>query len=86
MIRLKWHGALPDTNMDELGLTVIQDIQSGLWGLERPSELIFHTVFLSKSYDGPCVTVWGVEGDDEQFHCEYQEDPEFVNGDGEPLK
>jgi hypothetical protein len=30
--------------------------------------------------------VWGIEGDDEQFHCEYQEDPRWVNGNGDRVK
>lgn len=80
MATLVWHGDLPtDRNMDELELFVIKDLQSSIWGLERPSELIFHTVLLDKSMSGEVVSVWGQEGDDDHFHCEFIAQGEWVS-------
>lgn len=80
MVTLVWHGDLPtDRNMDELELTVIKDLQSSLWGLERPSELIFHTVLLGKGMGDDAVSVWGEDEDDEHFHCEFISQGKWVS-------
>lgn len=80
MITLKWHETVPeDINLDELELEVLKDIKQSLSGLEFPSDLIFHTVFLGSDYNGPHVTVWGEAGDNSHFHCEYCEKSEWVS-------
>lgn len=84
MITLKWHGDLPDINLDELELEVLTDIKNSLTSLDKPSDLIFHTVFLGEDYDGPNVAVWGKEGDDNHFHCQYYTESNWVTLDGEP--
>ena len=72
MIKIMWHGALPSTeNVLDLEELVTQDIKKTLDSIEKPSNLIFHHVFLSDDYNGPSVLVWGKEGDDEYYHCEY---------------
>ncbi len=50
--------------------------------LEKPSDLIIHSIFVGDSMeDGPCVVVWGNEDDenDENFYCEYQEKIKWVS-------
>lgn len=81
MITLKWHGEKPSLDSDQLELTVLKDISDQLNGLECPSDLICHTVFLEKSYDGPSVVVWGEVGDNDHFHCEYVAETEWVTLD-----
>ncbi len=73
-ISLAWKGPVP---LDDIVERTIADIRT-LWGLGKPSSLIFHHADLIDDVNGPCVMVWGVEGDDEHFHCEYLE-----NGDNE---
>ena len=77
MIKLKWHGELPD-NIEEIEQKVkidLVDIHDDLE--EAPSALIFHHVFLSKNHDEPLVFVWGEEGDNEHYQCEYIVDPKW---------
>ena len=77
MIKLKWHGTLPE-NLAEIEETVITDLETIHDDLEQePSALIFHYVVLSKNHDEPLVFVWGEEGDNEHYQCEYILDPEW---------
>jgi hypothetical protein len=83
MTKLKWHGDLP-VDILEADRIVRNDIEQSLWGLEKPSELIFHTVFMGDGDDinnEPIVLVWGEPGDDEQFHCQYHPDAEWTTFD-----
>ena len=71
MIKLKWHGDLPD-NLLDIEKTVIKDLETIHDDLDGEcGGLIFHHVFLSKNYDDPLVFVWGETGDNDQYHCEY---------------
>lgn len=80
IVKLKWHGELPASqNMDELEHKVALDLTSVLDNVESPSKLIFHTVFVGKTMRDEIVTVWGEQDDDENFHCEYVENPEWVS-------
>lgn len=85
MITLKWHGTLPVKDLDLLELTVLKDIKQNLKSLDKPSELIFHTVFIGPDYNGPSVLVWGEEGDDDHFHCEYKTETEWVTLKGDKV-
>ena len=77
MIKLKWHGTLPE-NLLDIEERVIKDLETIHDDLEQePSALIFHHVFLSKNHDEPLVFVWGEEGDNEHYQCEYILDPEW---------
>jgi len=77
MIKLKWHGDLPD-NLEDIEEKVKADLEIIHDDLEGdPSALIFHHVFLSKDHDDPLVFVWGEEGDNEHYQCEYILDPEW---------
>ena len=79
MIKIKWHGELFPETMRTIEKKVIEDIEYNLQDLDRPSSLIFHTVLLGNEdwSNGPGVIVWGEEGDDEFYHCEYHEDLKF---------
>ena len=78
MIKLQWKNT-DSVTASALDLAVKFDITWNLNPILRdPSLLIFHHVFLTKDYDGPCVCVWGVEGSD-AFHCEYVEKPQWSN-------
>lgn len=83
MIKLKWHGDLPE-NILEIEHLVQQDlvkINSDLEG--QCGELIFHHVFLAESHDGPLVFVWGEDGDNEYYHCKYDPEPKWESFDSE---
>lgn len=77
MITLKWHGELPDLDFFELELVILQDIKQSLGGLEKPSDLVFHTVFLGSTHDGPTVMVWGEPDDNKHYHCQYYSKTEW---------
>lgn len=80
MITLKWHGTVPEEiNRDDLEFKVLKDIKLSLSGLDRPSDLIFHAVFLSPGYDGPHIAVWGEAEDNLHFHCQYYEKGEWTS-------
>ena len=70
MIKIKWK-SIPPVEIREIEKIVIEDIERNLSSVDQPSNLIFHHIFLTEDYKGPCVLVWGEEGDDEYFHCEY---------------
>jgi hypothetical protein len=77
MIKLKWHGEMPE-NLEEIEAKVKEDLVDIHDALEGDSgELIFHHVFLGKSHDDPLVFVWGEEGDNEYYHCEYDPHPKW---------
>jgi len=76
-INLVWHGDKP-IDIANTEKTVISDILSSLWGLKNPSDLIFHTVFLSADMDGEHVIVWGEPDDDLHFHCQWYETGETM--------
>lgn len=86
MIGLKWHGARPKRDLDQLDLEVFKDLQLNLGGLEKPSDLGFHHVFLGDDFNGPTVLVWGEEGDDDHFHCQYHETTEWVTLNGRKMR
>ena len=71
-INLVWHGVQP-VNLPEVQDLVKQDMISCLSGLQKPSDLIFHTVFLSNNLDGEHVIIWGVSDDNMYFHCQWHE-------------
>ncbi len=75
--KLVWHGDEPNFLL-EIEKTVWEDIESSLWGLDNPSDLIFHTVFLSSDMDGEHVIVWGEPEDIDNFHCQWYATGEIV--------
>jgi hypothetical protein len=79
MVTLMWHGSRPPGDPDEMDLLVIQDLLRNVYCIDKASDLITHTVFLSDANDGPSVLVWGEDGDDTQFHCEYHEVTRWIS-------
>lgn len=80
-INLKWHGPMPNRDLEELEHVVKEDIERSLKGLKKPGDLIFHTVFVGETMDDENVIVWGEEDDPDTFHCEYAEKAEWVSFD-----
>lgn len=46
--------------------------------ITHPSNIIFMTVLLTNSFEGPLVMIHGEEGDD-RYHCTYVHQPEWVS-------
>jgi len=79
-MKLEWHNTDPAKANELVGITTT-DLERLMEDLEGdPSKLVFHHIFLTRDYDGPCVFVWGEEGSD-AFHCEYVEKPEWKTSD-----
>jgi hypothetical protein len=78
-MNLEWHNTDPST-ADALREQTIADLKHSMGDLKHPSQLVFHHIFLTEDYDGPCVFVWGEEGS-EAFHCEYCEKTEWKTGE-----
>ena len=79
-MKLIWKNNPPVDEIINIEKIVKEDIEINLSSIDKPSELIFHTVFLShtENYkEEPIVLVWGEEDDDENYHCEYIKDPEW---------
>jgi hypothetical protein len=81
-LRLIWHDTPDDiiaqyeqTVRDDLTRYVIDDIA-------KPSDLVFHLVFLTKDYNGPNVIVWGKENDD-AYHCQYEATMKWESENGQ---
>lgn len=68
-MKLKWHRTSDQLIEQHTDIT-IKDIKR--LDCEKPSDLVFHHIFLTKDYEGPCVFVWG-EKDSDEYHCEYVE-------------
>ena len=68
-MKLKWHRTSDDMILQYTDI-VMQD--STLAECKKPSRLVFHHIFLTKDYEGPCIFVWG-EKDSDEYHCEYVE-------------
>lgn len=75
VIKLKWIDGYPGPAIED---HVRQNIAEKLSGMEKPSDLITHTVFLSENHGGPCVSVWGEEGVDDCLWCQYLEDSLWI--------
>lgn len=73
-MKLTWHNTSTDIAAQHAN-RVIEDLER--MDVDRPSKLVFHHVFLGKDHNGPLVFVWGENGDDEGYHCEYVEKPEW---------
>jgi hypothetical protein len=82
--RIKFHGARPP-NYEKVYAQVnaeLCDLYDDLEG--RPERLIFHTVILSKDFDGPTVFCWGDPDEPGVFQCEYSHKTQWVTLDDKP--
>lgn len=79
-IKLRWSKE-PPNNLEQIEAEIRKDLSSSLYAdiLHRPWDLLTHTVFLGPSMtEGPCVHMWGVEGDD-HFNCQWEEEIHWVS-------
>lgn len=75
-MKIEWHNTDPAKIEEVVGITTA-DLERLMEDLDGdPSKLVFHHVFLTRNYNGPCVFVWG-EKDSDAFHCEYHEKSEW---------
>lgn len=74
-IKLVWYGNRP--SIEGYEDIVLKDCEENLWGLDRISDLTFHTIYLSKNYEYDIITVWGEESSD-FLHCEYEPKPKWI--------
>lgn len=49
--------------------------------IDKPSDLMMHTVFLTEDMDGPSIFIIGREGDDENFYASCCVETEWVTID-----
>lgn len=71
-----WYGNPP--NIDNYEDVVRKDCEDNLWGLDRVSDLAFHTICLSNSYEYDIITVWGEIGSENTLYCEYEPKPKWI--------
>lgn len=79
-IKLRWDRE-PPSNIKDVEDAICTDLSSSMYAdlLDRPWDLLTHTVFLGPSMtEGPCVHMWGVE-DDDHFHCSWEEEIKWVS-------
>lgn len=67
-IRLKWYNT-DKAVQKKYRLLIINNIKN-MKGLNHPSQLLTHSIFVGKDYFGPSIHVYGKEGSN-YFHCEY---------------
>lgn len=74
---LKWETEVPNLNEQETK-HLAAEIARVNEDLESPEDLIFHTVWLDDSMDGPCVIVVGKPGDRDNFYLSYYNETNWV--------
>jgi len=74
-----WTGSAPPA---EIIAQVRADIKAELVDLSKPSDLIFHTVFLTDDFHGPTVTLSG-DPDTGGFTASYDEETEWTTLGGD---
>ena len=81
MVELVWHNE-PAWDKTTTEAEIWRDLRSSIYTdiLDKPSQLITHTVFMGRSYnEGPVVHIWGEPGDDNNLHCKWADDVEWVS-------
>jgi hypothetical protein len=69
--------------IEETEQYVIPDLEKVMEKLEKAEDLIFHTIFIGTSFDGPIVMAYGKEND-EHIYLDYLDNVEWINvGDDE---
>lgn len=79
-VKLRWTNE-PKGNKEEVEAAIRKDLSSSMYAgiVNRPWDLLTHTVFLGPSMDeGPAVHMWGVEGDD-HFNCQWLDEINWVS-------
>jgi len=84
--RIKFHGERPP-NYEKVYAQVNAELCKLYKDLEgRPEGLIFHTVILTKDFDGPTVFCWGDPEEPGAFQCEYSHKTQWVTLDDKPAR
>ena len=73
-VRLKWYRT-DKTIQKKYRKTIIQNLKN-MKGLNEPTQLVSHTIFVGKDYFGPSILVYGKKGSN-YFHCEYFTETEW---------
>jgi len=79
-IKLRWVNE-PKDDLAAVEEAIRQDLSSSFYSniVDKPWNLLTHTVFLGPSMDeGPAVHMWGVEGDD-HFSCQWLDEIEWIS-------
>lgn len=79
-IKLRWANE-PKIPIEEAEAAIRKDLSSSMYSdiLDRPWDLLTHTVFLGPSMtEGPCVHMWGVE-DDDHFYCQWEDEIKWIS-------
>lgn len=56
---------------------VFPELELVMSRLEKPEDLIFHTIFIGPSYDGPIVMAYGKENDP-NIYLDYLDDVRWI--------
>ena len=67
-VKLRWFNK--PTHIENYDELVRKDCTNWLGSLNRVSDLAYHNIYLSNSYEYDVITVWGEEGSDSLF-CDY---------------
>lgn len=79
-IKLKWENN-PKMDIEKAEEAIRNDLSKSFYKdiVNRPWDLLTHTVFLGPSMtEGPCIHMWGVE-DDDHFHCRWEDEINWVS-------
>lgn len=78
-VLLHWHKTSVEDieKYSSIVIAAIEKDRGTVWLPQEPENLIFHTIPTSDGFRGPVVIVWGVEGD-ERWHCQYDNEPEWL--------
>ena len=77
MYKTKWTHTMPELNKHQEEL-LNQEVAHISGELDKASDLIFHTVFLTEDMKGAIVIVDGREGYDDTVFLTYYETPEWT--------
>ena len=67
-VRLKWYNT--DKTIQKKYRTLVINSLRNMKGLDSPSQLVSHSIFVGEDYLGPSIFVYGKKNSN-YFHCEY---------------
>jgi hypothetical protein len=73
-VRLKWYNT--DKAIQKKYRTLVINSLRNMKGLNSPSQLVSHSIFVGDDYLGPSIFVYGKNGSN-YFHCEYFAETEW---------
>jgi hypothetical protein len=80
-IKTTWTNQHIPVLSDQESTRLYSEINIILSEIENPSDLIFHTVFLTDDMDGPIVIVSGEDGNDDELFLAHYEKTNWVSLD-----